>query len=145
MCIRDRPYTAKRVSKGLKLEYTKSKLTEDPKYNVILGSAYLDKLLSNYNGSYILSLAAYNAGESRVSRWIKKYGDPRKDDITSEDWIELIPFKETRNYVQRVMENIQVYEFIENDLLPVEYTLNLNLNRAYTGGKTIIKPTKKQI
>jgi len=139
------PYTAKRVSKGLKLEYTKSKLTEDPKYNVILGSAYLDKLLSNYNGSYILSLAAYNAGESRVSRWIKKYGDPRKDDITSEDWIELIPFKETRNYVQRVMENIQVYEFIENDLLPVEYTLNLNLNRAYTGGKTVIKPTKKQI
>ena len=126
------PYTAKRVSKGLKLEYTKSKLTEDPKYNVILGSAYLDKLLSNYNGSYILSLAAYNAGESRVSRWIKKYGAPRKDDITSEDWVELIPFKETRNYVQRVMENIQVYEFIENDLLPVEYTLNLNLNRAYT-------------
>jgi len=110
------PYTAKRVSKGLKLEYTKSKLTEDPKYNVILGSAYLDKLLSNYNGSYILSLAAYNAGESRVSRWIKKYGDPRKDDITSENWIELIPFKETRNYVQRVMENIQVYEFIENGL-----------------------------
>ena len=106
------PYTAKRVSKGLKLEYTKSKLTEDPKYNVILGSAYLDKLLSNYNGSYILSLAAYNAGESRVSRWIKKYGDPRKDDITSENWIELIPFKETRNYVQRVLENYNVYRYV---------------------------------
>jgi len=138
------PYTAKRVSKGLKLEYTKSKLTEDPKYNVILGSAYLDKLLSNYNGSYILSLAAYNAGESRVSRWIKKYGDPRKDDITSENWIELIPFKETRNYVQRVMENIQVYEFIENGLKPIEYTLSNNLNRAYVGGKTLIKPSKKK-
>ena len=138
------PYTAKRVSKGLKLKYAKDKLTENPKYNVILGSAYLDTLLSNYDGSYILSLAAYNAGESRVSRWIKKYGDPRKDDISSENWIELIPFKETRNYVQRVMENIQVYEFIENDLKPTEYSLFNNLNRAYTGGKTIIKPIKKK-
>ena len=95
-------------------------------------------------GSYILSLAAYNAGESRVSRWIKKYGDPRKDDITSENWIELIPFKETRNYVQRVMENIQVYEFIENGMKPIEYTLSNNLNRAYVGGKTLIKPSKKK-
>ena len=138
------PYTAKRVSKGLKLKYAKDKLTENPKYNVILGSAYLDTLLSNYDGSYILSLAAYNAGESRVSRWIKKYGDPRKDDISSENWIELIPFKETRNYVQRVMENIQVYEFIENDLKPTEFSLFNNLNRAYTGGKTIIKPIKKK-
>ena len=91
-----------------------------------------------------MSLAAYNAGESRVSRWIKKYGDPRKDDITSENWIELIPFKETRNYVQRVMENIQVYEFIENGLKPIEYTLSYNLNRAYVGGKTLIKPSKKK-
>ena len=137
------PYTAKRVSKGLRLDYAKSKLTNDPDYNVILGSAYLDKLLSNYNGSYILSLAAYNAGESRVSRWIKKYGDPRKDDISSENWIELIPFKETRNYVQRVMENIQVYEFIENNLNEIEYSIDSNLKRGYIGGKTIIKPTKK--
>ena len=137
------PYTAKRISNGLKLEYTKSKLTEDPKYNVILGSAYLDKLLSNYNGSYILSLAAYNAGESRVSRWINKYGDPRKDDITSENWIELIPFNETRNYVQRVMENIQVYEFLENNLKPIEFSLSENLERAYVGGKTLIKPIKR--
>jgi len=137
------PYTAKRVSKGLRLDYTKSKLTNDPDYNVILGSAYLDKLLSNYRGSYILSLAAYNAGESRVSRWIKKYGDPRKDDISSENWIELIPFKETRNYVQRVMENIQVYEFIENNQNEIEYSIDNNLKRGYIGGKTIIKPTKK--
>ena len=138
------PYTAKRISRGLKLEYSKNKLTDDPDYNVILGSAYLDKLLSNYNGSYILTLAAYNAGESRVSRWIKKYGDPRKDDISSVNWIELIPFKETRNYVQRVMENIQVYEFIENGLLPAEYNLSDDLNRAYIGGKTVLKPSKKE-
>ena len=126
MCIRDS---------------AKSKLTEDPKYNVILGSAYLDKLLSNYNGSYILSLAAYNAGESRVSRWIKKYGDPRKDDITSEDWIELIPFKETRNYVQRVIENVQVYSFLDKNNLPQKYSIKDNLNQGYVGGKSVIKPT----
>ena len=137
------PYTAKRVSQGLNLEYSKSKLTENPKYNVILGSAYLDILLSNLDGSYILSLAAYNAGESRVAAWIKKYGDPRKDDIDAVDWIELIPFKETRNYVQRVLENVQVYSFIENNNSPQPYSILENLNRGYVGGKTIIKPIKK--
>lgn len=137
------PYTAKRISKGLKIEYSKSKLTDDPKYNVILGSAYLDRLLSNYNGSYILTLAAYNAGESRVSAWIKKYGDPRRDDITSEDWIELIPFKETRNYVQRVLENVQVYNFLHNNNTPQRYTILNDLNRGYVGGNTVVKPIKK--
>ena len=137
------PYTAKRVSQGLNLEYSKSKLTEDPYYNVILGSAYLDTLLSNLDGSYILTLAAYNAGESRVAAWIKKYGDPRKDDIDAVDWIELIPFKETRNYVQRVLENVQVYNFIENNNNPQPYSILENLNRGYVGGKTIIKPVKK--
>ena len=137
------PYTAKRISKGLKIEYTKRKLTEDPKYNVILGSAYLDKLLSKYNGSYILTLAAYNAGESRVSAWIKRNGEPRKDDISPEDWIELIPFKETRNYVQRVLENVQVYNFIQNNNTPQPYSILENINRGYVGGKTIIKPVKK--
>ena len=137
------PYTAKRVSQGLNLEYSKNKLTENPNYNVILGSAYLDILLSNLDGSYILTLAAYNAGESRVAAWIKKYGDPRKDDIDAVDWIELIPFKETRNYVQRVLENVQVYSFIENNNTPQPYSILENLNRGYVGGKTIIKPVKK--
>ncbi len=137
------PYTAKRVSEGLNLKYSKNMLTENPKYNVILGSAYLDILLSNLDGSYILTLAAYNAGESRVAAWIKKYGDPRKDDIDAVDWIELIPFKETRNYVQRVLENIQVYSFIEGNNTPQPYSILDNLNRGYVGGKTIIKPIKK--
>ena len=137
------PYTAKKVSQGLNLEYSKSKLTDDPNYNVILGSAYLDILLSNLDGSYILTLAAYNAGQSRVAAWIKKYGDPRKDDIDAVDWIELIPFKETRNYVQRVLENVQVYSFLENNNTPQPYSILENLNRGYVGGKTIIKPVKK--
>ena len=139
------PYTAKTVSQGLKLPYAKQKLKEDPKYNVILGSAYLDKLLSKYNGSYILSLAAYNAGESRVSSWLKKYGDPRTDDITAVDWIELIPFKETRNYVQRVTENIQVYTYLDQNNLAQPYSLNKDINRGYVGGRTVVKPALKPL
>ena len=137
------PYTGKKLSKGLNLKYTKSKLTSDPTYNVILGSAYLDQLLSMYDDSYILTLAAYNAGSSRVKRWIARYGDPRTNDIDPIDWIELIPFKETRNYVQRVMENIQVYEFIENNFEPNFFSLDNNLIRGKKNITRIIEPILK--
>ena len=137
------PYTAKKLSKGLNLKYSKSRLTSDPEYNVILGSAYLDELLSKYDGSYILTLAAYNAGSSRVTRWIARYGDPRTNDIDPVDWIELIPFKETRNYVQRVMENLQVYEFIENNYLPNSYTLSYNLTVGKKDRSKIVVPILK--
>ena len=137
------PYTAKKVSSGLKIPYSKNKLTEEPSYNIILGSAYLDQLLSIYKGSYILTLAAYNAGPSRVNSWIKKYGDPRSDDISSVNWIELIPFKETRNYVQRVIENVQVYSFLDKNNLPQKYSIKDDLNRGYIGGKSVIKPTAR--
>ena len=137
------PYTAKKLSKGLNLKYSKSRLTSDPEYNVILGSAYLDGLLSKYDGSYILTLAAYNAGSSRVTRWIARYGDPRTNDIDPVDWIELIPFKETRNYVQRVMENLQVYEFIENNYLPNSYTLSYNLTVGKKDRSKIVVPILK--
>ncbi len=137
------PYTGKKLSKGLNLKYTKSKLTSDPTYNVILGSAYLDQLLSIYDDSYILTLAAYNAGSSRVKRWIARYGDPRTNDIDPIDWIELIPFKETRNYVQRVMENIQVYEFIDNNFEPNYFSLDNNLIRGKRNITRIIEPILK--
>ena len=139
------PYTGKKLSKGLNLKYTKSRLTSDPKYNVILGSAYLDQLLSLYDGSYILTLAAYNAGSSRVKRWIARNGDPRTNDIDPIDWIELIPFKETRNYVQRVMENIQVYEFIENNFEPNDFSLDNNLARGRKNITKIIEPVLKPL
>ena len=137
------PYTAKKLSSGLNLKYSKSRLTNDPVYNVILGSAYLDQLLSMYDGSYILSLAAYNAGSSRVKRWIARYGDPRTNDIDPVDWIELIPFKETRNYVQRVMENLQVYEFIQNDYTQNNITLPNNLIRGKKNRNKIVEPILK--
>jgi soluble lytic murein transglycosylase len=103
------PTTAKEVAKQLALPYQPEKLTRDPSYNLTLGRAYLDGLLESFGGSYVLSVAAYNAGPARVRGWIREFGDPRSPDIDVVDWVESIPINETRNYVQRVLENLQVY------------------------------------
>lgn len=103
------PRTARGVSRSLRIRYSRSRLTRDPSYNIKLGRAYLRGLLERFNGSYILAIAAYNAGPSAVKRWMKKSGDPRSAKRDVIDWIELIPYPETRNYVQRVLENLQVY------------------------------------
>ena len=108
-------YTAKLVAKQAKLPYSKKRLTKDPIYNIKLGSYYLAGLLEEYEGSYPFSLAAYNAGPKRVKYWKKINGNPQKKQISYIDWIELIKFKETRNYVQRVLENINVYRYILNN------------------------------
>ncbi len=105
-------YTAKLVAKQAKLPYVKSRLKSDPEYNVKLGSFYLAGLLEEYEGSYPFALAAYNAGPKRVKYWRKINGDPQKGKIDYVNWVELIKFKETRNYVQRVLENINVYRYI---------------------------------
>ena len=105
-------YTAKLVAKQAKLPYSKSRLTDDPSYNIKLGSFYLASLLEEYEGSFPFALAAYNAGPKRVRYWKKINGNPQKGKIDYIDWIELIKFKETRNYVQRVLENINVYRYI---------------------------------
>jgi soluble lytic murein transglycosylase len=97
------------VAKAMKLRFRKDELTRDGDYNVRIGRAYLDQLLGAYDQSYILAIAAYNAGPDRVNQWIQTYGDPRSHGIDAIDWIELIPWSETRNYVQRVLENLQVY------------------------------------
>jgi soluble lytic murein transglycosylase len=102
------PSTAAKVAKAIKVAFTEKKL-DDPNFNVRVGSAYLNDLLSDFEGSYILALAAYNAGPSRAKRWIKEYGDPREAQVDVIDWIEMIPFTETRNYVQRVMESVAIY------------------------------------
>jgi soluble lytic murein transglycosylase len=85
------------------------RLLTDPDYNLSLGTAYLDTLLDKFGRSLVLSIAAYNAGPARVRQWIIAYGDPRDASVDVIDWIEEIPFAETRNYVQRVLENLQVY------------------------------------
>ena len=102
------PATAKAVSRRQKLRYRRAKLF-DPNYNLRLGTAYLDGLLKRFGGSYIMAVAAYNAGPHRVKRWVREFGDPRKSGTDVVDWVESIPFTETRNYVQRVMENLQIF------------------------------------
>ena len=106
------PYTAKLVSKQAKLPYSKSRLTSDPEYNINLGSHYIAGLILEYDGAYPFAIAAYNAGPKRVRYWKKINKNPQKKEIDYVDWIELIKFKETRNYVQRVMENYNVYRYI---------------------------------
>ena len=118
------PGTAKGVAARHGLPYSKDRLTTDAGYNATLGAHFLGEQISDFGGSYILTFIAYNAGPSRVPQWIKRFGDPRGKPLEEViDWIELIPFTETRNYVQRVMENYQVYKArlgqagnIENDL-----------------------------
>jgi soluble lytic murein transglycosylase len=105
------PGTAKEVAAKAGLTYSAPRLTTDAAYNATLGAAFLDEQLDRFSGSYILTFVGYNAGPSRAKQWIKRYGDPRGKDIeTVVDWIERIPFTETRSYVQRVMENYQVYK-----------------------------------
>ncbi|MFI4988584.1 MAG: lytic transglycosylase domain-containing protein [Alphaproteobacteria bacterium] len=103
------PGTARRTAGGLGLHYTPTLLTQDPDYNIRLGCAVLAKLLDDFGGNYVLALAAYNAGSSRVRDWIRENGDPRSPQVDVIDWIEMIPFEETRNYVQRVLEAVHIY------------------------------------
>jgi soluble lytic murein transglycosylase len=107
-------YTAKLVAKQAKLPYSISGLTQDPEYNIKLGSYYFNSLIENYNGVYPFAIAAYNAGPNRVKTWRKVNGDPSKGQLSYVNWVELIRFKETRNYVQRVLENINVYKYMLN-------------------------------
>ncbi|CAA7624696.1 lytic transglycosylase domain-containing protein [Magnetospirillum sp. SS-4] len=102
------PATAAKVAKTLKLKFHPGRL-DDPDFNIQLGSAYLGEMLGNFEGSYVLALASYNAGPGRARRWIREYGDPREPAVDVVDWVEMIPFNETRNYVQRVIESVAVY------------------------------------
>ena len=106
------PYTAKLVAKQANLPYSKSRLTRDAEYNINLGSHYIAGLILEYDGAYPFAIAAYNAGPKRVRYWKKINKNPQKNQINYVDWIELIKFKETRNYVQRVLENYNVYRYV---------------------------------
>src|SRR5581483_10985915 len=103
------PATAKEVADHLGLAYSADRLGTDSTYNATLGAAYLGSLLARFDGSYAMSFAAYNAGAGRVEEWARAYGDPRDPNTDVVGWIESIPIEETRNYVQRTLENLQVY------------------------------------
>jgi soluble lytic murein transglycosylase len=103
------PATARQTAQRMGLPFNRDRLTDDPDYNVRLGQAYLDELLDRFGGSYILALAAYNAGPRRATSWIDLHGDPRDPSVDPIDWIERVPFSETRNYIQRILESLVVY------------------------------------
>lgn len=110
------PHVAKETAKKINAKYHKDKLTNDPHFNTKLGVNHLDKLLQKYDGSLILSIAAYNAGDKATKQWIESNGDPRKMNNINDiiDWMEKISFYETRNYVQRVLEGKSIYNILIN-------------------------------
>ncbi|HEY1542759.1 MAG TPA: transglycosylase SLT domain-containing protein [Xanthobacteraceae bacterium] len=103
------PEAGRDTAKRLGIAYDWKRLVADPIYNMQLGAGELAALLAEYRGSYIMSFAGYNAGRGRVHEWVAKHGDPRNAKVDAVDWVERIPLSETRNYVQRVMENLAVY------------------------------------
>ncbi|GAA0860943.1 lytic transglycosylase domain-containing protein [Sphingopyxis soli] len=108
------PGTAREVAGKLGLAYDAGSLTADTNYNMTLGSTYFQQMLSYFGGSYPLAVAAYNAGPGNVNKWLRANGDPRGGAIDMVDWIEAIPIFETRNYVQRVLENAVVYDTLRD-------------------------------
>ncbi|MDD3447334.1 MAG: lytic transglycosylase domain-containing protein, partial [Zavarzinia sp.] len=129
------PGTAKLVAKSLGLRFEQGRLTTDPRYNMTLGVAHLDELLGDFGGSYTMVIGAYNAGGGRIDRWIDRYGDPRSSTVDVIDWVERIPFGETRNYVQRVLENTQVYRLRLSGGKPVPIGIARDLLRG-AGSRT---------
>lgn len=120
------PATARQVAGDIGVEYSKNRLTTDWRYNAQLGTAYLGGLLEIFEGSFVLAFAAYNAGPNRVDQWIETYGDPRDSLIDQVDWIEHIPYRETRNYVMRVIESLHVYRMrLSGEVEPIRLTQDL--------------------
>lgn len=125
------PATAQQTAKRIGLTHTHVKLTAEPGYNVRVGTAYLQDLIDRFDGSYVLAVASYNAGPGRVTAWLRTFGDPRNPAVDTVDWIESIPIYETRNYVQRVLENMHIYRArLSEDPLP----LTMDLRRGGPAG-----------
>lgn len=116
------PFTAQAVAKKLSIGTTLASLTSDPAHNMRLGSSYLLEMLDHFDQSLPLAVAAYNAGPHRVDQWLAENGDPRTGPVAMLDWLEMIPIAETRNYVQRVLENVVIYRARRNEATPTLLT-----------------------
>ena len=103
------PEAAKDTAKRFSVSYDWKRLVSDPVYNTQMGAAEISALFKEYRGSYVMTFAGYNAGRGRVRQWVAQHGDPHDSKVDEVDWVELIPISETRNYVQRVMESLQIY------------------------------------
>ncbi len=122
------PATAREVAAGLGVSalHTTDRLTSDPEYNAVLGSQYLSRMAGQFGGNVVMMSAAYNAGPSRPIRWMDTYGDPRRGDIDIVDWVEMVPFRETQNYIMRVTESLPVYRArLGKDPLPIPFSQEL--------------------
>jgi soluble lytic murein transglycosylase len=128
------PVTARHICRDYKLKCDIPRLMKDAAYNTMMGSAYIADRMDEFNGSYILTLAGYNAGPGRAREWIREFGDPRQGSVDPIDWIHRIPFKETRDYVQKVLSNIQVYRARLGEAKAVR--LNADLRRASVTQRT---------
>ena len=132
------PAAGRDTAKRFGVTYDWDRMVSDPVYNTQMGAAELSALLREYRGCHIMTFAGYNAGRGRVQQWVKQYGDPRDPKVDAIDWVERIPFAETRNYVQRVMENLQVYRVRFGTDTPV--ISNLDQPRATTREATALPP-----
>ncbi len=127
------PITARHVCRAYKIKCSIRRLTKDKTYNATLASAYIGDRMREFSGSYVLTLAGYNAGPGRVRQWVREFGDPRRRGVDPIDWIQRIPFKETRLYVQKVLSNLQVYRArLANGKTKIR--ILDDLNRARSGG-----------
>ena len=128
------PSTGAEQAGKMGVAFAASRLTTDPAFNVMLGSAYFQRLLDRWGGSYPLAVASYNAGAGNVNKWVRNYGDPRTSRIDMLNWIERIPFEETRGYVQRVLENSVVYDTFDPGAPAAQRQLTYYLNRGSVSG-----------
>jgi soluble lytic murein transglycosylase len=129
------PGTARDTADKIGLTYDFDRLTSDPTYNIMLGSSFFANMLDSFGGNYVLAVAAYNAGPGNVRKWLAANGDPRMPGVDVVDWIEAIPFSETRGYVQRVLENAVVYDTLNpaTALIPKQNRLSAYLGKNVPG------------
>jgi soluble lytic murein transglycosylase len=120
------PITARHICKDHKIKCDIPRLNTDSAYNAMIASAYIGDRKDEFSGSYVLTLAGYNAGPGRARQWMKQFGDPRKPGIDPIDWIETIPFEETREYVKKVLSNVQMYRARLGESRPVRLVSDLN-------------------
>lgn len=133
------PATAETTARKERIPYQRHRLLGDAVYNMTLGSAHLSHLIDRFAGSWILTFVGYNAGPIRADQWIMAYGDPRSPDVDPIDWIEQIPFEETRNYVQRVLENTQIYRG-RDGARPIAGSLIRDIERGGPTARAGLKP-----
>jgi soluble lytic murein transglycosylase len=135
------PITAQHICTDYRLKCEIDRLVKDPAYNAMMASAYIGDRMDEFAGSYVLTLAGYNAGPGRARQWIREFGDPRDPKVDPIDWINRIPFEETREYVQKVLANIQIYRARLGDeagalRLKSDLRRTGNLRRAAAGTST---------